>query len=314
VSVLSGVAVFAAVLMLLPRAARRAAVLLLVLFHFGGIFSAIFNVSPTPWVAQFLWLKVYRPYLEFAYLNNAYHFYSPEPAPGVQVWFYVQYADRSGQWFKIPTRSQHPIALEYQRRLSICESVNQVGLPGPIAQFLIDRRVNAISQLGMLAHPDMPNEWQRREPNWFSIHMLQSYARFVAGHTPHPTNPEIKVAGVKIYRVIHNILNPDLLAAGQNPNDRTLFVPYYQGDFKPDGTLKRMNDPMLYWVIPILTKEKALQSLNQSGIPTMGAKYIDLRTEIDDLAAEDPDGLVDLVEKHARIRQEDTRPVEKPIK
>jgi hypothetical protein len=180
--------------------------------------------------------------------------------------------------------------------------VNQTAVPGYIPQLIMDRRLKAATEYGILANPDKPNEWQRREPQWYSRYMLSNYAQFVATHTPHPTDPDIKVTSVKIYRVVHNILNPDQLAARQDPNDRTLFDAFYQGEYKPDGTLKESNDPLLYWMIPILTKEKAVQSLHQSGIRMTSDKYIEIRTEINDMAASDPEGLVDFVEKHARIR------------
>src|SRR5262249_51727018 len=31
--------------------------------------------SPSPWLSTQIWTRIYRPYLEFLYLNNAYHFY-----------------------------------------------------------------------------------------------------------------------------------------------------------------------------------------------------------------------------------------------
>ncbi len=51
---------------------------------------------------RWLWGKVYRPYLQFFYLNNAYHFYSPEPGPPVLVWFRIDYTDNKSMWYRIP--------------------------------------------------------------------------------------------------------------------------------------------------------------------------------------------------------------------
>src|SRR6266545_2227475 len=57
----------------------------LVLFHFTGIFLA--TTTPpsgqylSPWVTEQAFVRVFNPYLQFVYLRNAYHFYSPEPGP-----------------------------------------------------------------------------------------------------------------------------------------------------------------------------------------------------------------------------------------
>ena len=46
----------------------------------GGMITAATTIDPpgssAPWVSMKAWLW-YRPYLQFMYLNNAYHFYSP---------------------------------------------------------------------------------------------------------------------------------------------------------------------------------------------------------------------------------------------
>ncbi len=77
------VSLVATFLVLMPRTPRLAAISVLILFHFGGILTATVNVDPPglvgSWLANRVWIYVYRPYLNFMYLGNAYHFYSPEP-------------------------------------------------------------------------------------------------------------------------------------------------------------------------------------------------------------------------------------------
>jgi hypothetical protein len=73
---------------------RRFLVSVLILFHFGGIATAVMATQPGPWLASYLWERVYQPYLEFMYLQNAYRFYSPEPDPATLLWFFVEYEDR----------------------------------------------------------------------------------------------------------------------------------------------------------------------------------------------------------------------------
>src|SRR5262249_9611707 len=87
---------------------------------------------PTPWIITQIWTRIYRPYLEFMYLNNAYHFYAPEPGPASYVWARAIFVDtqnpqqKVGVWHKIPRvdekgRQQHTAALEHQRFLAMPE-------------------------------------------------------------------------------------------------------------------------------------------------------------------------------------------------
>src|SRR5262249_51406139 len=53
IAVLIAIALVAAVLLLPPRLVRQTIVILLVLFHFGGILSAVSSVPPNPWLSQY---------------------------------------------------------------------------------------------------------------------------------------------------------------------------------------------------------------------------------------------------------------------
>jgi hypothetical protein len=251
--VLTGLAGVAALLMLLPGHVQRVFVSLLLVVHFGGIATAVMTVPPTPWLANVLWTHFYRPYLEFMYLNNAYHFYAPEPGPATLAWFYVKYDNGSTRWLEIPRRDAHTFVLQYQRRLSLTESINQLLAPPPVLDpELRLRRLAAGRVDGIPLHPDVPESFQYREPTPYSKRMLQTYARHVACSTPQENDPARKVTGVKIYRVLHRILNPQEMAQGGDPADQPLYLPYYQGEFDTAGHLKNPRDPYLYWLIPIL--------------------------------------------------------------
>src|SRR5262249_2256166 len=158
------------------------------------------------------WFHVYRQYLEFMYLNNAYHFYSPEPGPPSLVWFYVRYEDDSGRWIKIPQREDFPTKVAYQRRLSLTESINQLlppgsAPPGTTVQDLAQARAMRGQLDEIPTYPGMEPVFQRREPGFYSKRMLETYARHVAKFYPHPDDPGKKVTRVKTYRVVHNILS-----------------------------------------------------------------------------------------------------------
>jgi hypothetical protein len=260
------VAAVAAVLVLLPRAIARVAVSALIVVHFGGILIAVTSVpppgGPPPWLVSQLWTRFYRPYLQFAYLNNAYHFYSPEPGPACLLWFHLEYTDGSSRWVKIPNREEHakdPLALEYYRRLSITESTNQLNALPAVAPELIQRRL-VTGHLDGIPSPDeialhYPGLPQYRVPVDHSRHLLQGYARFVARTYRHE-NAAVEVEGVKVYRVVHAMPQARDVAGGMGPLDPELFLPYYQGEFDQDGNLKDPNDPYLYWLIPILKVEQ----------------------------------------------------------
>jgi hypothetical protein len=119
-------------LVAVPRNVRRAVVSGLVLLHFGGIATAGLSAPPSPGIMVQLWTRIYRPYLEFIYMNNAYHFYAPEPGPASYLWFRLTYVDPETslhyyQWVKIPDIDEdgtprYPVALAYQRILALTEN------------------------------------------------------------------------------------------------------------------------------------------------------------------------------------------------
>ena len=250
VSVLSAVALFAALVVLLPRVVQRAIVSVMIVLHFIGILSAVASVPPTPTLMNWAWAYLYRPYLQFMYLNNAYHFYSPEPGPGILVWFYVRYEDGSADWYKIPDHSQNPLTQEYQRRLSLAESCNQLQRQAAVDPNVLQLRYLAGIADGIPVYPGLDASMQRREPTPFSKEMVETYARFIAHLKAQETGKA--VASVKVYRVVHNLPKPEEIAAGIDPTEKNFYYPYYHGEFTPDGELLNPHDPYLYWLIPII--------------------------------------------------------------
>jgi hypothetical protein len=278
--VLTAVAAVAAVLLLLPRAVRRTVVSLVILFHFGGIVTAVTAAQPSPWLSGQIWTYIYRPYLYFMYLNNAYHFYSPEPGPASLLWFRIEYENdevdgqvvKNWRWVKVPYLDKdtgNPVPwrpkVDYTRRLSLAESTNQPSIPLPedVLNRLAQRRVNAGQIRRIPTHPDLPLGAQFREPNQFSKYWMGAYARHVACTYPHEEKPHLKVTGVKIYRVVHRLPDPQELTAGLDIYDPATYWPFYQGDYDAEGKMKpyydleldgskRLDrDPFLYWLIPI---------------------------------------------------------------
>lgn len=283
--VLAVVGAVGALLIVLPSLVRRIVISLLVIFHFGGIVTAVTSVeppgAPAPWLAVQAWSRVYRYYLTFMYLNNAYHFYSPEPGPPTLVWFRMHYADDTYRWVKIPVREESPVPLHYQRMLALTESTNMVNaqpLNEPEFNEKLHRRRLAGNIKNIPLHPLMTPHNQYREPQAYSKRMISAYARFASRHFHHLDDPNVPVTSVRIYKVTHNIVLPSDLALGYSPIEKTLYMPYYMGEFDTAGKLLEPDDPFLYWLLPIFPEninEMPLMRLRAPGAAAPSNKIID---------------------------------------
>jgi hypothetical protein len=258
-------------LILLPEGWRKAALGVLVLLHFGAILVAIVLLpppqAPAPWLAREATAEFYRPYHHLLYLGNAYHFYAPDP-PNMAplLWFYVTYDDGTHRWVRIPERKQAGSSVQLQREVSLAGYVNRVDETFRVTPEWARQRIEKgrEQQPPIPIHPDiLPVEAQFQLPalrlaagRVSVVPFLSSYARHVASHYPSETNPEAKVFRVKIYRVMHSVLRPEQWAEGRSPQDPTLYYPFYQGEYDPDGRLRTPgDDPFLFWLIPILQAE-----------------------------------------------------------
>jgi hypothetical protein len=276
-----GALIFAAiagvVLVLLPVRFRLLVVGVLVLAHFGGMITAATTIEPpgasAPWVSRMMWSHVYRRYLQFMYLNNAYHFYSPEPGPPALVWFHIKYDDGQVKWFKIPHRDEDPIPIHHTRLLSITESTSIASpVPPQDAGRWSDIR-SSRERLGDMFDIEVAPDWvmpvslQYQETQPFSQKMIESYVRHVAWEFPTLGSPDNKIHSIKVYRLRHSIISPQLIAEGHGPLDKTLYIAYYQGEYNAEGKLLRAdydangnvtqtNDPFRFWYMPIYYRPK----------------------------------------------------------
>lgn len=258
------VSLVAVPLILLPCLARRILLSMFVLFHFGGVLTAVTavqlpNNAPIPWLPTVIWNNVYRNYLTFGYLNNAYHFYSPEPGPPTLVWFQVVFEDGSTYWKRIVRREDYPTRQQYQRMLSLTESTNQPGMTSPGKfQVLLRRRLEFTQPAPPLKEnsseptPTIPMaemitpQDQYREPSDLTKMYLQSYAAYMCRTTKHPDKPDLKVKSVRIYRLTHMIINAAQMESGLSPTDPTLFWAYFFGEYeyKPENKFKNPPEPV----------------------------------------------------------------------
>lgn len=272
-----------------------AAASLAVGYHFFGIFLATTWPHPTPWFTQSVGSRIYLPYIQFMYLKNAYHFYSPEPGSASHLFCLVVYdaidpatGKPEAQWVTMPSRQHNwkdPMGLTYFRRLSLTEQASGVT---PFANLQSDELREVKSRRDAVAQGSQPNVPkilyspedallnQYRMPRYdITRYLLPSYA----AHLIHAyTTDAKKVTSVKIYRLDHPI--PNLFQFSQkkwNPHHPIGFRPYYLGEFEPtgDGTaaLKDKQDPMLYWLTPILRKERDAQGREYEDFMSKHAKY-----------------------------------------
>jgi hypothetical protein len=286
VAVGGGVTIAGLVLSALPRKWRIALAIPVLMYHFFGIFMATTWPNPAPWFTIQIGTRVYIPYIQFLYLKNAYHFYSPEPGPAHHLFCLITYdkidpdtGKAEADWVTMPSRKRDwrdPLGLTYFRRLSITEQ-SSATTAGMVAQSVeyreIEARRAAVSQ-GL--HPTTPkiplapldtNPNQYRMPRYdISRYLLPSYA----AHLLHAhSTDERKAKTVKIYRVEHPL--PDIYLFAQenlNPHHPLTFKPYFVGEFElvSEGVaeLRDKQDPMLYWLTPILPKDPAKDALGRN--------------------------------------------------
>jgi hypothetical protein len=278
-------------LVLLPRTLRRVVASILIVLHFGGILTAVTAVpprnEPAPWLSMMLWTHFYRHYLTFAYLTNAYHFYSPDPGPPTLLWFYIKYDDGTTRWVKLPNRQESPIGLHHQRMLATAESTNNPAgiplvnkdvieewekkfgrkyeiLPGikhdSWETILMRRRFGEALRYKdekggplyiQLVSDELPII-QYSEPQEIARRLIASYARHIARTSPSDKNPRARVESVRVYRLTHDLITPRELAAGKDPLDPVYFKGFYMGKYDLDGRLLDPKDPFLFWYLPIM--------------------------------------------------------------
>lgn len=273
---LAVVALSGAALVALPGSWRRGIVSLLVIFHLGGILTAINFAAPgsgeVPWIASRLWSGVYRPYLQLLHLSSSYRFFAPEPDASVELWARVEYTGGATRWLWLPCRQEYLTGLEYHRQQKLIDSVNRFYTQPQAALVGLDALAQRRAEAGMKYNPPIPvgdtePSFQYREPIPRARRLLGALARHAALTCRDPADPSRAVTGVKLYRVVHRLLTPQEFREGLEPFDLTTYLAYFQGEYNAEGelkpecfhlsfdgttqTVKIHQDPFLYWLIPI---------------------------------------------------------------
>jgi hypothetical protein len=297
-AVLAAVVGFGVSLVLATTGWRYGVLSIFAVLHFAGIATATLASPPSPWlVTQIFWHRFAHSYLEFMYLNNAYHFYAPDPGPATYLWFRVVYVnpdlkkredaketDFSTIWVKIPDvgpdgSHRYRVSLEYQRHLSLTENVAPAEPVPPLyyrdpngqllpSEFFKNRLANSPNgkhwqqvivgkeepriDFEVKLHPFLPAEQQYQKPMPSGLRLISSYVRHLANQ-PHPEKPNwTKVDVVRVYKVIHALPVSASFAEGADPNSPELYRPFYLGMYNPDGNLRDPEEPLIYWMLPVL--------------------------------------------------------------
>lgn len=322
--VLAGGGVAGAAFCLAPPRWRYVVVSGWLLFHFGGIFTAATTPTPTPWLSEQSFYRMYGPYLHFLYLRNAYHFYSPEPGPSSLLVCLVktdtgetetvpdpvtgeprEVKKYKTQWVVLPRRPadiRDPLGLTYFRRLSLTEQIAR-GSPGmavPTDQFekmdVVARRRGVLRAIPF--HPVEAWSAQYRLPNPdVARYLLPSYARHVIlDHTPDPATAAKTT--VKVYRMEHRTLDPAefsrRLPTGEYPSPYLpgTYRPFFMGEFNARGELVNPQEEMLYWMVPIVPRFPGPGDPNKKAyIDYLSVHALEMAAE-DVLAADESQGKV----------------------
>jgi hypothetical protein len=269
--VLTLLAASGAVLQSVPRAWRLRALTIVLLFHFGGIFMATTAPTPTPWLNEQVFSRIYNPYLQFLYLRNAYHFYSPDPGPASLIFCLLRtetgeerLADGTKQktysykWVIHPKRPEDvkdPLGLSYYRRLALAEHIARAT---PAAALPLSFEQNELSiRRRETPIPMMPNEpaatqYRLPLPDLMRV-VVPSYAQHVIlDHTPNAD--AARKTTVKIYRVEHRTLGVGEFIRGNGPYHPSTYRPHFIGEFDVFGALVDPQERMLYWLVPVLAR------------------------------------------------------------
>jgi hypothetical protein len=270
---LAGVSLAWAVVLAAPERFRLPVLSAVILFHFLGIFFATTTPPATPWLTEQAFIRIYNPYLQFVYLRNAYHFYSPQPGPACVLAFFLKTETGTDpntgekryetRWVVVPKRPadvKDPLGLTYYRRLSLTEQVARGTAGLQTNSFekleLLPRRV----QMPIPLHPidDQNSQYQLPQPE-IARYVLPSYASHVILENTADAKTAAKTT-VKVYRLQHNTMSVEEFInwpkpeAPLSPYHPTTYRPYFLGEFDARGALVNPQEPMLYWLVPVLPR------------------------------------------------------------
>ncbi len=180
------------------------------------------------------------------------------------MWFCIYYANGDTRWYKLPRRPEDmtdPFCLEYYRRLSLTMQLENYVPVNQIPPEVLRRR--DVMSYGYKSpipwHPEIPRYLQWRPPaEPQRVFMIPSFVRHVAGMKLNQhDDPNVLIKSIKVYHVEHVILPPQYASEQVDPYDKRTYKPFFVGEFDRDGHPVNVDDPMLYWLVPIFWQPKS---------------------------------------------------------
>lgn len=95
----------------------------LLLVHLAALVAGPCSVEPSSPLCRAVW-RLFRPYLDVAFLNHGYHFFAPEPGPSHLIRYELELADGSVQRGFFPDRDRHRPRLLYHRHFMLSEHLS----------------------------------------------------------------------------------------------------------------------------------------------------------------------------------------------
>lgn len=169
----------------------RLAVSAALAFHLVGILVGPVSLPPAL-LADYL-RRVYGPYIEAAYLDNAYKFFAPDPGPSHLIRWTAELPDGSRRQGLLPDRQRHWPRLFYHRHFMLAEFL--AGQPDPAWD------------------PDTP--WEDL-PN---SELQRLLARSFAQHLLH----KLAADSVTLELIEHALPNPEQVQQGLRLDDPSLY-------------------------------------------------------------------------------------------
>jgi hypothetical protein len=173
--------------------------------------------------------SVFRPYLKFMWLDNAYRFYAPEPGATEVIWFYLRYQDGSARWYQVPRREDFTLRMPFQRYMSVALHAT-MKTESKVVPFKEDA-----SALTVALRENRPKLKYVLDST--GLIYFQSYVRHVARkHAAHPAT-HAPLAAVDVYRVTYELRGPFDVRQNIDMYDPRLVTVHAFGSFDPGGTL-----------------------------------------------------------------------------
>jgi hypothetical protein len=266
--VLTAIAVTWAVVLNVSPPRRLVVGSALLVFHFCGIMLATTTPPSTPWLTEQLFVRVFNPSLQFFYLRNAYHFYSPEPGPASLVVCLLKTETGTDpetrapqyktEWVVMPRRPadvKDPLGLTYYRRLSLTEQVARTS-PGLLIQTdrfektdVLMRRQGKLGTIPYHVTEDVNLQYRLPHPDVVR-YVIPSYAQHIIWEHM-PDAETAKKMRVKMYRLEHRTLPVEQFVKGADPYSPVQYFPYFLGEYDAFGKLVDPQEELLYWQLPV---------------------------------------------------------------